>query len=78
MPKFNVQLSMPVHLNIQVEADDEESAIEEAQEHAWLSSYTGNGGTDKLIGTDEACVSIEPGECVLEGDGWSITAERCD
>lgn len=76
MKTYYVNFSMPVHFNVEVEAESEEDAIEAAMKYATLSSYVGNGGSGKLVGTDEECVTLEPGEYVLEGDGWEITASE--
>lgn len=76
MPKYNVNFSMPVYFNVEIEAESEDSAIEEAMQYAYLTSYAGNGGSGKLVGVDETCVNIEPGDAVLEGDGWTITASE--
>lgn len=77
MPKtYEVNCSIPVHLTIKVDAANEQDAIDKAMEFATLSSYVGNGGSDKLVGTAEACVSIEPGEEVLEGNDWKISVSE--
>jgi hypothetical protein len=75
--KYHVRFSMPVHFTVEVESEDEESAMDEAMQLAWLSGYVGNGGRgDKLVGTTEPNVSLDPGECVLEGNGWKIEVEQ--
>lgn len=76
MPTYKVDCAMPVFLSITVEADDEADAIDKAYEHMSLTGFCGNGGTDKLIGTYEPNVSLEPGDSPLEGNGWQITAEE--
>jgi hypothetical protein len=76
MKTYNVSFSMPVHFNVKVQAEDKESAIEEAMQHASLGSFVGNGGIDKLVGVYDECVSLDPGDSVLEGDGWEITAHE--
>lgn len=59
MKKYKVHLQKIVDVYIEVEAEDKESAIEEAYDYAYLDGYVGNGGTgDKLIGTRESNVSI--------------------
>ncbi len=73
---YKVSCSIPVHLTITVQAESDADAIERALEYAALDIYVGNGGSDKLVGTGESCVSIEPGDSVLEGDGWSISARE--
>ena len=76
MKTYSVNFSMPVHFNVEVEAENEDAAIEAAMDYASLTGYAGNGGTRKLVGVSDECVSIEAGECVLEGDGWKITASE--
>lgn len=49
--KYRVFGTAIVNVSVIVEANDEEAAIEIAcEELAELSSYCGNGGTDKLVG----------------------------
>lgn len=50
-----------VTVEVTVEAENEEEAIEKAYDNVSIDNYCGNGGTDKLIGvcnTDEATASI--------------------
>jgi len=61
MTKFRVYGVVPVSVCIEVEADDEDSAITAAYEQFdGLTGYCGNGGSDKLVGTTQSEVSIEP------------------
>lgn len=75
MKKFVVNCAIPVHMNIEVEAEDGDAAIEAAYEYMGLTGYAGNGGCNKLVGTAESNVSIEAGDQPLEGNGWEITVE---
>lgn len=76
MKDYLVNLTIPVYLTIRVEADDAEDAYEKAYDLAYLDSYVGNGGMDKIVGTNETNVSIEAGEVPLEGDfNFEISVE---
>lgn len=49
-----------VSVYIRIEAESEEEAIEKANdEFSGITSYAGNGGTDKLIGVDGMDESID-------------------
>ena len=53
MSKWLVYGTAYVGVQIEVEAEDKESAIEEASDQLDdLISYCGNGGMDKLVGVD--------------------------
>lgn len=61
MKKYTVTGYANVVVEVTVEAENEEEAIEKAYDNVSIDSYCGNGGTDKLIGvcnTDEATASI--------------------
>lgn len=61
MKKYIVTGYTRVIVEVTVEAENEEEAIEKAYDNVSIVSYCGNGGTDKLIGvcnTDEATASI--------------------
>lgn len=61
MKKYIVTGYTRVIVEVTVEAENEEEAIEKAYDNVSIASYCGNGGTDKLIGvcnTDEATASI--------------------
>lgn len=61
MKKYTVTGYASVVVEVTVEAENEEEAIEKAYDNVSIDSYCGNGGTDKLIGvcnTDEATASI--------------------
>lgn len=61
--KYNVYGSVKVWVTIEVEADDAEHAIEVAyDEFGGLSGYAGNGGLDKLVGTNDRNVSLDVGD----------------
>jgi hypothetical protein len=50
-----------VTVEVTVEAENEEEAIQKAYDNVSIDNYCGNGGTDKLIGvcdSDEATASI--------------------
>ena len=61
MKKYTVTGYANVVVEVTVEAENEEEAIEKAYDNVDIDSYCGNGGTDKLIGvcnTNEATASI--------------------
>ena len=61
MKKYTVTGYANVVVEVTVEAENEEEAIEKAYGNVGIDNYCGNGGTDKLIGvcnTDEATASI--------------------
>lgn len=59
--KWKVYGKTTVSVCVNVEADDEDSAIDAAyDELSHLTSYAGNGGTDKLVGVNNRNCSIEP------------------
>ena len=61
MKKYIVTGYTRVTVEVTVEAENEEEAIEKACQNVSIDSYCGNGGVDKLIGvcdTDEATASI--------------------
>ena len=61
MKKYTVTGYANVVVEVTVEAENEEEAIEKAYDNVSIDNYFGNGGTDKLIGvcnTDEATASI--------------------
>ena len=79
MATFKVNCSIPVHLTIEVDAEDAEEAIEKSDALAHLESYAGNGARfGKLIGTSARNVTLEAGDYVLEGPDWERTAERVE
>lgn len=61
MKKYTVTGYANVVVEVTVEAENEEEAIEKAYDNVSIDNYCGNGGKDKLIGvcdTDEATASI--------------------
>ena len=63
MKKYIVTGYTRVTVEVVVEAENKEDAIEKAYDNVSIDSYCGNGGLDKLIGvcdTDEATASIYP------------------
>ena len=61
MKKYTVTGYANVVVEVMVEAENEEEAIQKAYDNVSIDNYCGNGGTDKLIGvcdTDEATASI--------------------
>ena len=68
MPRYRVSIPYIVHVDVKVEADDEDEAIEGAYKHAGITAYVGNDGWDKLIGvTDTRYASITTPGDVAEG-----------
>ena len=61
MKKYTVTGYAQVVVEVMVEAENEEEAIQKAYDNVSIDNYYGNGGVDKLIGvcdTDEATASI--------------------
>ena len=61
MKKYTVTGYANVVVEVTVEAENEEEAIQKAYDNVSIDNYYGNGGVDKLIGvcdTDEATASI--------------------
>ena len=61
MKQYTVTGYANVVVEVTVEAENEEEAIEKAYDNVSIDNYYGNGGVDKLIGvcdTDEATASI--------------------
>ena len=59
--KYTVKGYANVVVEVTIEADNGEEAIQKASQNVSIDNYCGNGGTDKLIGvcdTDEATASI--------------------
>lgn len=60
MAKWIVYGSVPVSVQMTVEAETKEDAIELAhQEFPGLSNYAGNGGMDQLVGVHDSSVSLD-------------------
>ena len=61
MKKYTVTGYANVVVEVTVEAENKEEAIEKAYDNVSIDNYCGNGGVDKLIGvcdSDEATASI--------------------
>ena len=61
MKKYTVTGYANVVVEVTVEAENKEEAIEKAYDNVSIGNYCGNGGIDKLIGvcdSDEATASI--------------------
>ena len=76
--EYKVDFTIPVNVRVTVEIDRDDFPdlnddqfndflIEEASEYAYLRGYAGNGGNDKLVGTANENVSLDPWEFHLEG-----------
>ena len=65
MAKYRITAKGTFYIDMELEADSKEEAIELAHEEVHVSGYCGNGGCDKLIGvtdSDYGSVSIEADE----------------
>ena len=60
--KYRVCIPYAVTVTVEVEADDEQSAVDLATAKSQPRAFAGNGGMDKLIGVTGEGVSIECGE----------------
>lgn len=59
MPRYRINGYIPVSVTIELEANSREEAEDLAfDEYDMLSEYAGNGGYDKLVGTDRHEVSL--------------------
>lgn len=69
MKKYTITGEKPVFFDIEVEAENEEEALDKAEEMAEMQSFVGNGGTGYLCGVDmpdEGKISLFPSEAELE------------
>lgn len=77
--KYTVRIPYWFAVNITVEAEDEEAAIEAAFEFGDKPSLcAGNGGWDKLVGvtdTDEAKCWLEVGDDEMTGKNLELEIE---
>lgn len=65
MSKWRVYGTVTAEVYVNVEAADEEMAIEEAErEFGGIDGFCGNGGSDKLVGVHGTDESIEISDCV--------------
>jgi hypothetical protein len=76
--KYLVTMPFACFVYVEVEADNEDEAIDSAYDEAHISGYCGNGGSNKLIGVSGENISIEAGETPLENGGFSIRAEKLE
>lgn len=66
MPIYRVYGNVNVGVTIEVQAESKEEAIEIAEnEFSELVPFAGNGGMDRLVGTDLDNVSLETGDVVI-------------
>lgn len=73
--KYNVTIPFLIWAIVEVEADDENEAIDEALNDTALTTYCGNGGSSKLCGT-YCHADIEVGDYYEnKEDGIKATAE---
>lgn len=63
MKKYNVTLTFPLWLTLEVEAENKEEAEIKAVDEAYITGYCGNGGTDKLVGVTEGSIEVAD-ECL--------------
>lgn len=75
MKKFRVSVPYVVWVSVEVDAEDQESAIEASFEEAFLTGYCGNGGTDKLVGVSGGA-SVEAGDTPIDFGGVGIEVEE--
>jgi hypothetical protein len=78
MKEYSVTIPYPVFVTVKVEAEDNESAIDEAFQYAGLTGYCGNGGSDKLVGVYGSNISVEAGDTPIEGCGFEIEVEETE
>ena len=64
--KYRIPFKGTIWVNLEIEADNKDEAIEIAEQEAYVSSYCGNGGIDKLIGVSP----IENGEISIEASDY--------
>ena len=76
VPKYIVRIPYCVWQNIELEADSAGQAEELAWDHAGLSAFCGNGGTNKLVGVSGENNSVEVCDDPLDGEGLSIEVEE--
>ena len=56
--KYRIPFKGTIWVNLEIEADTKDEAIEIAEQEAYASSYCGNEGCDKLVGVS-SCVALE-------------------
>ena len=78
MPKYTVTVPFACYVTVaDVEAEDQDTAIDIALEDAYLDSFAGNGGHNKLIGVRGERLSVEAGY-PIETPPFEIFAEQTD
>lgn len=60
MNKYKITYTVPVEVEIIVDANTEKEAISDSEMYVELDSYIGNGGYNKIIGTSEENVKVFP------------------
>ena len=69
MPKYQASVPFVFYAEVKnIEADSPEDALDKAMSDTYISIYCGNGSCDKLIGTDQANISIEAPDQPYESD----------
>lgn len=63
MTTYTLQYKTEVYIYVKIDAENDQEALDKANDmDLTLRSYCGNGGCDKLVGTTESYMSIEPSE----------------
>lgn len=77
MTNYRVSIPYVVYVHADVEADNEDDAIEAAFDNgAGLTQFAGNGGSDKLVGVYGSDMFVEACDVPLETEEFSVTAEE--
>ena len=58
MKKFKVTFKTSLYVDVIVEAETEDEAINEAEQSVYINGYCGNGGCDKLVGVSDSNMSV--------------------
>lgn len=66
MKKYIIPFKGTIWVRLEIEAETKEEAIEIAEQEAYVSSYCGNGGVNKLVGVSP----IDDGEISIEADDY--------
>ncbi len=66
MAKYRIPFKGTIWVSLEIEAETKDEAIEIAEQEAYVSSYCGNGGCDKLVGVSP----IDEGEISIEADDY--------
>ena len=78
MPKYRVTVPFACFVSVEIEADNEDDAKDQAEQEVSIGGYAGNGGTGKLIGVSGTGESIEAGDVPLDMPPFSTEAELID